>query len=44
MRDRIKLTAQAKGVTQLELAKAALQEYLDKNPVSEQDLRRLLNL
>jgi hypothetical protein len=44
MRDRLKLTAQAKGLTQLEIAKTALQEYLDKHPVSEQDLRRLLNL
>jgi len=44
LRDRIKLTAQAKQKTMLELALEAFQEYLGRNPVSEQDLRRLLGM
>jgi predicted transcriptional regulator len=44
LRDRIKVTAQAKQVTMLEIATAALEQYLERNPVSEADLRRLLGL
>jgi hypothetical protein len=44
LRDKIKLTAQAKKKTMIEIAIEALQTYLDKDPVSEADLRRLLGL
>ena len=44
LRDKIKITAQAKQRTMLEIAVEALQEYLDRNKVSEDDLRRLLGL
>jgi hypothetical protein len=44
LRDKIKLTAQAKQRTMLEIAVEALRDYLDRNQVSEADLRRLLGL
>jgi hypothetical protein len=44
LRDRIKITAQAKQKTMLDLAVEAFDDYLDRNPVSEADLRRLLRL
>jgi len=44
LRDRIKITAQAKQKTMLEIAVEALQDYLDRNHVSESDLRKLLGL
>lgn len=44
LRDRIKVTAQAKQRTMLDIAVQALTEYLDRNPASESDLRRLLGL
>jgi len=44
LRDKIKLTAQAKQKTMVEIAIEALRTYLEKNPVSESDLRRMLGL
>ena len=44
LRDKVKVTAQAKQTTMLEIAVEALNEYLTKNPVSEADFRRLLGL
>lgn len=44
LRDRIKITAQAQQRTMLEIAVEAFESYLDRHPVSEQDLRRLLGL
>jgi hypothetical protein len=44
LRDKIKLTAQAKQRTMLEIAVEALQDYLERNQVSEADLRKLLGL
>ena len=44
LRDRIKITAQAKQKTMLEIAMEALEEYLARNPVLEADLKRLLGL
>ena len=44
LRDKIKVTAQAKQMTMLEIAIEALNDYLSKHPVSEADLRRLLGL
>jgi hypothetical protein len=44
LRDKIKITAQAKQRTMLEIAVEALQDYLDRNQVSEADLRKLLGL
>lgn len=44
LRDRIKITSQAKQKTMLEIAIDAFQDYLERNPVSEADLRRLLGL
>lgn len=44
LRDKIKITAQAKQKTMLEIAVEALQDYLDRNQVSEADLRKLLGL
>jgi hypothetical protein len=44
LRDKLKLTAQAKQKTMVEIAIEALRAYLEKNPVSESDLRRLLGL
>lgn len=44
LRDKLKLTAQAKQKTMVEIAIEALRTYLDNNPVSESDLRRMLGL
>jgi len=44
LRDKIKITAQAQQKTMLEIAVEALQDYLNRNKVSEEDLRRLLGL
>lgn len=44
LRDKLKLTAQAKQKTMVEIAIEALRAYLEKNPVSESDLRRMLGL
>lgn len=44
LRDKLKLTAQAKQLTMVEIATEALRAYLDNNPVSEQDLRRMLGM
>lgn len=44
LRDKIKLTAQAKQRTMLEIAVEALRDYLERNQVSEADLRKLLGL
>ena len=44
LRDKLKLTAQATQKTMVEIAVEALRTYLDKNPVSESDLRRMLGL
>lgn len=44
LRDKLKLTAQAKQKTMVEIAIEALRTYLEKNPVSESDLRRMLGL
>ena len=44
LRDKLKLTAQAKQKTMVEIAVEALRAYLEKNPVSESDLRRMLGL
>jgi hypothetical protein len=44
LRDRIKITAQAKQKTMVDLAIEAFADYLGRNPVSEADLRRLLGL
>lgn len=44
LRDRIKVTAQAHDRTMLEIAVEALETYLDRHPVTESDLRRLLGL
>jgi hypothetical protein len=44
LRDKLKLTAQAKQKTMVEIATEALRSYLEKNPVSESDLRRMLGL
>lgn len=44
LRDRIKVTAQAQQRTMLEIAVEALEGYLERHPVSEQDVRRLLGL
>ena len=44
LRDKIKLTAQAKQMTMLEIAIDALNGYLGHNPVSEADVRRMLGL
>jgi hypothetical protein len=44
LRDKLKLTAQAKQKTMVEIAVEALRTYLEKNPVSESDLRRMLGL
>ena len=44
LRDKIKVTAQAKQMTMLEIAVDALNGYLAQHPVSESDLRRLLGL
>jgi len=44
LRDRIKITAQAQQRTMVEIAVEALESYLDRHPVSEDDLRRLLGL
>ncbi len=44
LRDKLKLTAQAKQKTMVEIAVEALRSYLEKNPVSESDLRRMLGL
>ncbi len=44
LRDKLKLTAQAKQKTMVEIAIEALRTYLEKNPVSESDLRRILGL
>lgn len=44
LRDKVKLTAQAKQTTMLEIAVEALNDYLGRNPVSEADVRRMLGL
>jgi hypothetical protein len=44
LRDRIKITAQAKQKTMVDLAIEAFADYLERNPVSEADLRKLLGL
>jgi hypothetical protein len=44
LRDKLKLTAQAKQKTMVEIAIEALRTYLEKNPVSESDIRRMLGL
>ena len=44
LRDKVKLTAQAKQTTMLEIAVEALNDYLSRNPVSEADVRRMLGL
>lgn len=44
MRDRLKVTAQIKNTTMLELAREAFRRFLDENPVSEADIRRALGL
>lgn len=44
LRDRIKIAAQAKRRTMLDIAVEALNEHLARNPVTEQDLRRLLGM
>ncbi len=44
LRDRLKVTAQAKQRTMLDLAVEALSEYMSRNPVTEQDLRRMLGI
>jgi hypothetical protein len=44
LRDRVKITAQAQQRTMVEIACEALERYLEENPVSENDLRRLLGL
>lgn len=44
LRDRIRMTARVKNMTQLEVAKAALEAYLDSHPVSEAEIRALLSL
>lgn len=44
LRDRIKIAAQARRRTMLDIAVEALNEHLARNPVTEQDLRRMLGL
>jgi len=44
LRDKIKITAQAQQKTMLEIAVEAFQDYLQRNKVSEEDLRKLLGL
>jgi hypothetical protein len=44
LRDRIKVSAQAQQRTMLEIAVEALEAHLDRHPVTETDLRRLLGL
>jgi hypothetical protein len=44
LRDKLKITAQAKGTTMLELVREAIEKHLSDNPVSEADLRKLLRL
>ena len=44
LRDKIRMTARAKNITMLEFAKAALETHLERHPVTEAELRALLNL
>ncbi|SRR5581483_2690789 len=44
LRNRIKLTAQAKGMTMTDFVIDALEIHLEKNAISEADVRRLLGL
>jgi len=44
LRDRLKVTAQARQKTMLEMAVEALEDYLGRRPVSEAELRRLLGI
>jgi hypothetical protein len=44
LRDKLRITAQAKQKTMVEMAIEALRTYLEKNAVSEADLRRMLGM